>query len=539
MSFRSEVTRLLKLFPAVEPVNRFEKYQKDPVGYIRNELKQELWAAQVEVCRLMLEPPYRVCVKACHKVGKSFILACLICWKYDCFPRSLTVSTAPSREAVEDQLWREVRIIRANAGLGGFPGATAPELWSAADHWAKGFTTAKSESFHGRHQEDMLFIIDEGVGVHSWVYQVIKSMFKPNGRHQWLVVGNPTNTASQMYAEEFSEDVDGRPAWHRVTMSAPDHPNLAAELRGESPPFPAAVSLAQFETWLADWSDPIDPSEANKGDDGNVDLEWPPGSGKWYRPGPEMESRALGRWPSSATHGVWSDALWQKALKPLELPPPGVLPEVGCDVARFGEDYTAIHVRCGGVSLRHERHNGWSTTRTAGRLKELCREYAAWATARKPPQSVPVRPEEIRVKVDDGGVGGGVTDQRDGYNFLPVVAQGKARQDHLYPDQRSELWFTTREKARKGELSLAGIKQQGVLLKLRQQAMAPLWTQDGAGRRVVESKDQMKRRLNMGSPDDMDAVNLSHFEVGGSFVPSYVDSAPPEPPRSWSPYDMR
>jgi hypothetical protein len=43
--------------------------------------------------------------------------------------------------------------------------------------------------------------------------------------------------------------------------------------------------------------------------------------------------------------------------------------------------------------------------------------------------------------------------------------------------------------------------------------MAPLWRQDAAGRRIVESKDEIEKRLGQGSPDDMDALNLAYHEA--------------------------
>src|SRR5436305_1803076 len=87
--------------------------------------------------------------------------------------------------------------------------------------------------------------------------------------------------------------------------------------------------------------------------------------GSWFRPGPLFESRALGRWPSAGTYGVWSDLLFATAEGLLlDLPPWHVLPEIGCDPARFGDDFTAIHVRWGCCSMAHERHNGWDTART-------------------------------------------------------------------------------------------------------------------------------------------------------------------------------
>ena len=494
-----------------------ERYQTRPLDYIREQLKVKLWSAQEEIVRLLMEPPRKVMVKSCHKVGKSFLSACLVSWHYDCFPHSLTITTAPDKVAVKDQLWRELRIIRAAAGLGGFRGQMVPELWSAHDHWAKGITAEYPESFHGKHQQHALFVIDEGVRVPAWVYDVIRSMFKPSADHYWLVIGNPTDTASQMYAEEYEVDGQGNPAWRLVSLAAPDHPNIQAALRGELDlPYPSAVDLPQFENWLSAWSEPIPADEADR-----TDLEWPPGSGIFYRPGPQMEARALGRWPSAATFGLWSDSLWTAAQKRIDIMPL-VLPEIGCDVARFGDDFTELHVRCGPCSLHHERHNGWPTDRTAGRLKELARQWIEWHNRRLQKAAQPRVAEEIPIKVDDGGVGGGVTDQRGGYLFVPILAQNAAVEPDKYPDKRSELWFAVSERARRGRLDLSRLPRD-ILRRLRQQAMAPLWKQDAQGRRQVESKKDTKKRLPIGSPDGMDAMNLAFYEGYSSAAAQSVD----------------
>ncbi len=230
----------------------------------------------------------------------------------------------------------------------------------------------------------------------------------------------------------------------------------------------------------------------------------------WLRPGPVAESRWLGRWPSQGTYGVWSDADWQAAVALDLAPPPGWLPEVGCDVARFGDDWTAIHVRVGPVSVHHEAANGWSTSETAGRLKQLCREWAAWWNERHP-QHAPVKPEDIPVKVDDDGVGGGVVDQAGGFMFIAVSAASVSSRPDDYPNLRSHLWFDAAQRARMGRMSLARLPAD-VKHRLRQQVMAPVWKMDAAGRRVVEPKDKTKEKIGH-SPDDADALNLCYHET--------------------------
>lgn len=607
-SILATVTRTArKRLGGMRPVRRpLVQYQGRPLDYIGEVLQAEVWETQAEICRLLYQPPYRVLARACHKVGKSWLAAALINYHYDCYDPSLTITTAPTKEAVKDQLWREVRIMRTRVGRTGFTGPTAPQLWSSVDHWAKGYTTSKGESFQGRHQEHVLYIIDEGVGVQAWVYDVIRSMFKPDGKHHLLVIGNPTDTASQMYAEEFAEDADGSPGYHVVQMSAMDHPNLAAELRGETPPFPAAVSLAQWEDWLAVWCEPIPADEALA-----TDICWPPerrdderrlpggvvrddalppqhgitdrGPGfreterdcrnageaetadredklaggalranragpeatarpeplgcvsRWYRPGPEMEARGLGRWPSAGTWGVWSDAAWIAATKPKEFRPRlDVLPVIGCDVARYGDDFTAIHVRHGGTSLHHERHNGWSEVRTAARLLEMANEYAAWLNEvrqRHSPTMAPALAKSIPMNVDDAPVGGGVVDlvRAQGYFVRPVIAQQNAVRPDMYPNARSELWFNTAALAKRGMIDLSPLKAAD-LRRMRTQAMAPTWEPNASGQRCVEEKAKTKDRLGIGSPDDLDALNLAYYQ-GAATTPTVIS----EPSRGVQP----
>jgi hypothetical protein len=496
----------------------------DPVEYAQKVLKVNLWSVQEDIARALRRPPYKVLVKSAHSLGKTFLAAVLVSWWFDTFPdSSAVITTAPTARDVRDLLWREVRVLRGRAGLGGFRGEFAPELWDHEEHFAKGFTAKSGESFQGRHLKHMLFLMDEAIGIDAVFWDTTKSMFKGDGLHGWLAFANPTDPASQMYQEELAEERDGSPAWTVFSMSAPEHPNIIAELKGAPPPFPAAVSLRQFEGWIADWCDPLPAGEATV-----TDLEWPPGSGVWYRPGPQMESRGLGRWPSSGTYGVWSDALWQAALRQQPFVPDlSCLPVIGCDVARFGDDYTELHVRWGMTSLHHERHNGWPTNRTAGRLIELCHEYARVYNQHLPIHYPPTHPRKIPVHVDDGGVGGGVTDlgREHEYAFRPVLAQHTPAQPEKYVSVRDELWFTLAGRARRGLLDLSRLPSD-ILNRLRRQALAPLWQQTGGGQRQVESKAKTKARLpGLGSPDGMDAANLAYYEP----VSSGIVVVTPEP----------
>ncbi len=124
-------------------------------------------------------------------------------------------------------------------------------------------------------------------------------------------------------------------------------------------------------------------------------------------------------------------------------------------------------------------------------------------------------PTKVPVKVDDDGVGGGVTDQKEGFNFLPVSAASRPAQQEDYPNRRSELWFVTADRADHGRLDVSRLSEESRNL-IRQQVMAPTWKLDAQGRRVVEPKADTKKRIGR-SPDDADALNLA-FAAGVSWA---------------------
>ncbi len=366
-------------------------------------------------------------------------------------------------------------------------------------HFGAGYTAKDANSFQGDHEEALLLIFEEGCGIGEQFWTAGEGMLTSGPLNRWLAIMNPTDTASHAYQEELTGE------WHVITISALEHPNVLAELRGEPRPFPKAISVPWIEAKLKKWCKPIEPSAVKP-----TDICWPPLDfckergiePQWYRPGPLFESRVLGRWPSQATVAVWSEALWLSALTrklQLQLDAQHQPPEIGCDVARFGDDKTSMHVRRGGVSFHHESHSGLSTTETAGRLKQLCDEWG---------QKTGIEGRRISVKVDDDGVGGGVVDQRGQYDFVGIGAGTSAIDPEHYPNRRSELWFITAQRADEGRLDLSLLDDESTR-DLRIQLMAPRHKPDSEGRRVVEPKLKTKERIKR-SPDDADAFNLAY-----------------------------
>jgi hypothetical protein len=507
---RAQVARLRRRAANHKPTNPYAIYRDDPVGYAENVIHQHWWPVQKQIAQALVTPPYRVLVKASHLVGKTHLAGGLVNWAFDCFNPGVTLTSAPTARQVTDMLWKEVRKQRKHR-LDDFVGPKIARLQTAPDHFAHGFTARDATAFQGQHEDCIFIFFDEAVGIAPEFWDAAETMVQ-GVRFAWLAIFNPTDTTSRAYLE-CQED-----KWKVIEIAATEHPNIALELAGQKPQYPAAVRLNWFQDHLEKWSERIFPEDKQPGD-----LEFPPNSNIWYRPGPLADSRLLARWPTSGS-GVWSERLWNLADTNLVEPTPNDIPEIGVDVARFGHHLTCFHVRTGPQSIYHESRNGWSTDQTAARIKSLCREWAQWATERRQKNTKPIDPKSIKVKIDDSGVGGGVVDQSAGYSFHGVGAGTRAYDQDHYPSRRSELWFALAENARLGRWSLSGkfsqlTKEQK--RELKRQAMAPMWRVNWAGRKEVEQKEETEKKLGR-SPDDMDAVNLSFCYVPDSEVASWV-----------------
>ena len=168
--------------------------------------------------------------------------------------------------------------------------------------------------------------------------------------------------------------------------------------------------------------------------------------------------------------------------------------EVGVDVARLGGDRTVFVKRKGLKEIGRASY-------TKKRTTEVCDLLVNFIGADK----------DVLIKIDDTGVGGGVTDEMiaKGYNVIPINFGAKASNPDKYPNLISEAWFYLQSII--DEISIVNDKDLLVELSNRE------WKMDSKGRRGVESKDDYKKR-GFRSPDLADATILCFY-------------TPPEPPK--------
>lgn len=161
--------------------------------------------------------------------------------------------------------------------------------------------------------------------------------------------------------------------------------------------------------------------------------------------------------------------------------------EVGVDVARMGNDRTEFVMRKGLREIARQTFTKLRTTEVCDRLESFV-EYD----------------KEVLLKVDDTGVGGGVTDEmmKRGYNVMAINFGAKASDPDKYPNLISEAWFHMASIM--DTISLH--RDNDLLMELSSRK----WVMDSKGKRGVESKDSYKKK-GYRSPDKADATILCFY----------------------------
>ncbi len=161
----------------------------------------------------------------------------------------------------------------------------------------------------------------------------------------------------------------------------------------------------------------------------------------------------------------------------------------GLDPARFGDDESALVKRI-----------GLKVIEVSGIRKRDTMEVAGWVAQ----QARKEKPD--RIMVDVIGIGAGVYDRLKELKFpaIPVNVAERAKDNEEYARVRDELWGEVRNALQEG-LSLPDDEE------LAGQLSAPKYKFDSAGRIVIESKDDMKKR-GVDSPDRADALCNSFYQ---------------------------
>lgn len=160
---------------------------------------------------------------------------------------------------------------------------------------------------------------------------------------------------------------------------------------------------------------------------------------------------------------------------------------LGIDPARFGDDRSVIVRRQGLQCFTPIVYRGIDNMDLAARAAAQIQEH---------------NPDAVFI---DSGAGAGVIDRLRQLDFdvIEVPFGGKSTYPNLYLNRRAEMWFEM-----KSWIETGGAIPNDPALK--QELATPVYWFDAAGRKVLEPKDEIKKRLQGGgSPDMADALALT------------------------------
>ena len=160
---------------------------------------------------------------------------------------------------------------------------------------------------------------------------------------------------------------------------------------------------------------------------------------------------------------------------------------LGVDPARFGDDRSVIFARQGLQAFAPAVFRGIDNMELAARVAAKIQDW---------------KPDAVFI---DSGAGAGVIDRlrQLGHDVVEVPFGGKATNPSLFLNRRAEMWFEVADWLRMG----GAIPNDSAL---KQELATPIYWYDAAGRRVLEPKDDIKKRLQGGgSPDLADALALT------------------------------
>jgi phage terminase large subunit len=512
--------------PTPEAAEELRQWYDDgrQVQFVREMLGDNPWSMQEQIIDAVFKYP-TVAVKSCNAVGKTFIASRCVVAFLSLKPGSIVITTAPTWRQVKDVLWREIRTCIKTSSFKLTDAQVNQVGLDVADDWfAVGLSTTNAEKFFGYHADDVLVVIDEASGVEEQIYVGVDAV-TPNRNAHVLMIGNPTNPDGR-----FGDSFNGQQSKlvKKFTISAFDSPNFVANnirtvdqlLEVFSPPDDVDVldhMMGVRDSLILPNPNLIEPTTAYR-----RYLQWGPES-------PEWESLIMGEFPSQAERSliplnliyksidVWKqmdyiDKLktkdpkaWNEYKKHPEwsIDTTGEL-NYGLDVARYGTDKTVLFAKRGGFVQPAQVWAKLDTVITAQRVVD----------------SLSIEDWNAVIKVDDTGVGGGVTDNLQHmaadnpnyhYRTIPVNFGAGTAFPLKFFNIRAEMFWNLRQQFIKHTIAIPDDDD------LRQELAAIRFEMVGKDNQIIkiEAKDDTKKRLGR-SPDRADALALAFFNMAGA-----------------------
>jgi hypothetical protein len=465
------------------------RFRHDPPAFAREVLGMDLTDYQ-EDALWKLHDYKRVTFRGPRGAGKSTVGAAAVLWFLSSFEECKVPTTASAWRQLIAFLWPEIhkwakRAAWWKVGLIVRPGKEllAQSIQINGDPNRSAFAMASSDSdkIEGAHSDAVLMVFDESKAIPDSIWDSAEGALGTGKEAYAFALSTPGDNVGRFY--DIQTKRDKFPHWKCVSVTLEQCVKAGRILQSW-----ADMMKTQWGAESVMYKRQVLGQFAEDTGDTLISLS--------------MIERAVERWHAlnmrvdelvddGMEMGEAEDLVW------------GELSHIGCDPARFGADRTGWALRFGQNVRSVSRTEKEDTMETAGRLVQFMRNNTAVAN------------------IDVNGLGAGVYDRirelwtlkelRKPHDIkLPAApintANATKNRDRtkqlVFNRLRDYLWWNIRELLEDDAIALPPDDE------LLRDLVSPKWTTTSSGKVVIESKDEIRKRLGR-STDVGDATVMA------------------------------
>ncbi len=460
------------------------EYLTDPALWAKEVLGKELWSKQREIAQSVVSNSHTAVV-SCNGAGKSGLAGILAVWwvaVHD--PRDVAViCSAPTYIQIARVLFKEIQDnFRAAKEHGvSLPGyITQSQEWKLDDGTVMAWGRRPADkdivsAFQGIHRRYVMVILDEAGGIPEDLYTATEAVTNTEGARV-LAIGNPDQRGTPFH-KIFRED----PTWTKIKISAFDTPNFTDEKHEVKPEL---LPLLIQPEWV----------ERQK-------ISWGVDSARY-------KSKILAEFPDEADNTFFSQIALDRAIDATVDEDYNIVPKLGVDVARFGEDDSVVYLNRGGRVRKVDNWTKATAIETANRVHRIAIDNGC---------------KEVRV--DGAGLGGPIIDilanlANGKYTVISMLGSAASPDNTRWMNARAYNFDSLREQMMAGEIDVD--PEDKILLD---ELLMIQYKFSAKGAIQIESKDDMRSR-GVKSPDHLDALVYATANLDHIVNSPYADKKP-------------